>query len=247
MSGSPVLLARGVSKTYDGGVTALRGVDLSVPGGATCALVGESGSGKSTLLKMFNALVEPTSGDVRVRGEEVARLDPVALRRHMGYVSQEGGLLPHWSVERNAGLVPWLLGWDRAKTRERVSTLMDVVDLPLEEYGRRYPGELSGGQRQRVALVRAFAADPDVVLLDEPFGALDPLTRADLQRELLALQERFHKTTLLVTHDLREALLLGEQVVVLKEGEVHQAAAPDALRREPATPYVADLVEKGLA
>jgi osmoprotectant transport system ATP-binding protein len=240
-----VLEAIDIYKTYSNGVTALRGVSLSVHSGATYVLIGESGSGKSTLLKTFNAMVAPTSGTVRVRGEDVAGLEPVALRRRTGYVSQEGGLLPHWTVERNVCLVPSLLGWGRERQREAAAALLALVGLPLEQYGQRYPGELSGGQRQRVALVRAYAAEPQVVLLDEPFGALDPLTRSDLQQEFLTLQGRYRQTNLLVTHDLREAFLLGDVAAVLKDGRILQAGPPEELRKNPATPYVKTLIRKG--
>ncbi|HSL85286.1 MAG TPA: ATP-binding cassette domain-containing protein, partial [Thermoanaerobaculia bacterium] len=193
-----VLQARGVVKRYPDGTEALAGVDLAVAAGETVALVGESGSGKTTLLRCFNRMVEPTAGEVRVRGRAVAEEDPVALRRGLGYVQQEGGLLPHWTVARNVELVPRLLGreggWPAERRRARVAEVLALVGLPVERYGGRYPAELSGGQRQRVALARALAAEPEVVLLDEPFGALDALTRLELQREFGELRARLGKT-----------------------------------------------------
>ena len=241
----PVLETIDVHKTY-AQTEALRGVHLQVEEGIHFALVGESGAGKSTLLKMFNALVVPTSGTVRVEGKAVAELDPVQLRRRVGYVSQEGGLLPHWTVFKNACLVPSLLGWEGSRQRQAVEQLFERVGMPLERYGSRFPSELSGGQKQRVALVRAFAADPKVILLDEPFGALDPLTRFDLQQQMLSLNKQYRKTTLLVTHDLREAFLLGDRVAVMKDGQIQQWGTPEELRRHPATPYVKELLRRGL-
>ena len=240
-----ILEASSVSKSYSG-TPVLRGVSLSLRKGEHFALVGESGAGKSTLLKLFNRLVVPEEGTVRVQGKPVEAVDPVELRRRIGYVSQEGGLLPHWTILQNACLVPSLLRWKRSAQEEAAGRLFKAVGLPLETYGNRYPAQLSGGQKQRVALVRAFIADPEVILLDEPFGALDPLTRSDLQQELLSLNRRYGKTTLLVTHDLREAFLLGERVGVMKDGQIQQEAKPEILRRAPATPYVRELLNRGL-
>ena len=248
-STAPVLEARGVTKLYPDGTAALAGANLVVAPGETVALVGESGSGKTTLLRVFNRMVEPTEGEVWARGRRVAGEDAVALRRSMGYVQQEGGLLPHWTVARNVGLVPALLGeaggWSEARRRERVREVLALVGLPVERYGERHPRELSGGQRQRVAFARALAADPDVVLLDEPFGALDALTRLELQEELSALLERLGKTLLLVTHDLGEAFRLADRVAVMREGRVLRAGAPAELVREPGSSYVEALLRVG--
>jgi osmoprotectant transport system ATP-binding protein len=245
----PVLEARGVTKRYPDGTVALAGADLPVAAGETVALVGESGSGKTTLLRTFNRMVEPSAGEVRVRGQRVAEEDPVALRRGIGYVQQEGGLLPHWTVARNVGLVPALLGaaagWTPERRRDRVREVLALVGLPEERYGRRHPRELSGGERQRVAFARALAADPDVVLLDEPFGALDALTRLELQEELSGLLDRLGKTLLLVTHDLGEAFRLADRVAVMREGVVLRAGAPAELVREPGHEYVAALLRVG--
>jgi osmoprotectant transport system ATP-binding protein len=249
---APALEAREVSKVFhhaahrrgdDDGVVALERASLTVERGETVVLVGESGSGKTTLLKLFNRLETATSGDVLVGGEPVASSDPIALRRRIGYVQQEGGLLPHWTVERNVELVPVLLGWTPERRRARVEELMDLVGLPARTYGPRYPRELSGGQRQRVAFARAIAADPAVVLLDEPFGALDAITRLELHDEFLRLKTRLGKTFLLVTHDLREAFRLADRVAVMKSGRVLQVARPAELERAPAEEYVARLVE----
>ena len=237
----PVLEARDVEKRF-GAVTALDGVSLEVARGERMALVGESGSGKTTLLRCFNRMVEPDRGSVRVEGREVGTLDPYELRRSVGYVQQEGGLLPHWTVGRNAALVPWLRGDDAAEARGRRA--LARVGLPPEEFAHRRPRELSGGQRQRVAIARALAAEPGVLLLDEPFGALDAITRGELQEAFRELAAELEVTALLVTHDLREALLLAHRVAVLREGRLHQVAAPEALLREPATPYVEALVAR---
>jgi osmoprotectant transport system ATP-binding protein len=248
---APALEAREVSKVFHhtaggrggDGVTALDRASISVERGETVVLVGESGSGKTTLLKLFNRLETATSGAVLVGGEPVESSDPIALRRRIGYVQQEGGLLPHWPVERNVELVPVLLGWTAERRRARVEELLDLVGLPATVYGARYPRELSGGQRQRVAFARAIAADPAVVLLDEPFGALDAITRLELHDEFLRLKSRLGKTFLLVTHDLREAFRLADRVAVMKNGRVLQVAPPDELERHPADPYVERLLE----
>jgi len=241
----PVLETRRVSKRYPAGVQALSDVDLSVAAGETVALIGQSGSGKTTLLRLFNRLEEPSAGEVRVRGRSVASLDPIALRRHTGYVQQEGGLLPHWTVERNVALVPALLGWPAGRRRTRVDELLDLVGLEPARFRERYPRELSGGQRQRIAFARALAADPDVVLLDEPFGALDALTRLELQEEFLRLRRRLSKTMLFVTHDLDEAFRLADRIGVMREGRLLQLAGRETLASAPADDYVRRLVERG--
>jgi len=241
-----LLSARGVAKVYEGPVHALRGVDLEVGEGETIALVGESGSGKTTLLRMFNRLEEPTAGEVLIRGRDLRGVDPIELRRSTGYVQQEGGLLPHWTVGRNVELVPELLGWTVGRRKERAEHLLGLVGLDAAVYRGRYPVELSGGERQRVAFARALAADPEVVLLDEPFGALDALTRLELQAEFLGLKGRLGKTMLLVTHDLAEAFRLADRVAVMKRGKLLQVGRAEELRGRPADPYVARLIELGL-
>ncbi len=236
------LEARDVKKLFPGGVHALRGIDLSVASGETVVLIGESGCGKTTLLRMFNRLEEPTEGTILIEGRPAVDHDPIELRRHTGYVQQEGGLLPHWTVQRNVELVPELLGWGAERRRARSSELLALVGLTPDTFGERYPCHLSGGQRQRVAFARALAADPPVVLLDEPFGALDALTRLELQREFLQLKRRLAKTILLVTHDLQEAFRLGDRIAVMQDGRLLQTAPPDELRREPADEYVRSLL-----
>ena len=228
-----------------GRVVALDGVSLAVGSGRCVALVGESGAGKTTLLRCFNRMVVPTAGEVRVGGEDVARHAPAELRRRIGYVPQHGGLLPHWSALRNAALVPRLLGRDDAD--EAGCRALELVGLPPDEYGARFPHELSGGQRQRVALARAIAARPGVLLMDEPFGALDAISRSEAQAACAALRRELGVTTLLVTHDLLEADFLADEIVVMRAGRVEQRGTLDAMRRAPATPYVASLLERALA
>lgn len=232
-----------VAKTYGDGTTALAGVSFAVQPGETVALVGESGSGKTTLLRTFNRMVEPSSGAVRVRGRWVADLDPIALRRRIGYVPQDGGLIPHWTVERNVELVPRLLDWDRERRRTRVREMLERIGLDPEVHARRHPAELSGGQRQRVAFARALAADPEVLLLDEPFGALDALTRLELHRQFQELQRDLGKTAVLVTHDLAEAFRLAGRIGVMRAGRLLQLATPEELAAHPAAPYVEALLE----
>ena len=236
-----LLSADGVTKTF-GAVPALDGVSLDIERAECVALVGESGAGKSTLLRCFNRLVEPDAGTVSVRGRDVRAVDPILLRRGIGYVPQEGGLLPHWRIGRNVGVVPWL-GGDPAADRLAHDALR-LVGLDPERYAERWPSDLSGGQRQRAAIARALAAQPDVVLLDEPFGALDAITRAELQTTFRGLQRKLGLTAVLVTHDLREALDLADRVVVMRAGRIEQAAPPTALLGEPATAYVAELLAR---
>ena len=236
------LSCRDLTVTYAGGVQALRGVSIAVAEGETVALVGESGSGKTTLLKCFNRMVRPSRGRVEVDGTRVEAVAVETLRRSIGYVQQDGGLLPHWSVRANVELVPWLLDWSRERRTARSDELLALVGLDAATFADRRPSALSGGQRQRVAFARALAADPRVLLLDEPFGALDPVLRTELQDEVARWQQDLHKTTLLVTHDMAEALRLGDRVVVLREGVVQQQAPPDELRAAPANDYVRALL-----
>jgi osmoprotectant transport system ATP-binding protein len=215
---------------------------LDVVTGECVALIGESGAGKSTLLRCFNRLVDPDAGAVLVDGADVAAMDPVALRRRLGYVPQEGGLLPHWRVRRNVALVPWLQGSDEGGGL--ADEALRLVGLDPGAVGERWPREMSGGQRQRVAVARALAARPDIVLFDEPFGALDALTRADIQGTFLELRQQLRFTALLVTHDLAEAALLADRIAVMREGRMEQVASFDELRTSPATPYVHALLER---
>jgi len=234
---------RGVSKRYpDADTPAVDALDLTVCEGELLVLLGESGCGKTTTLKMINRLVEPDAGTVRVAGEDVAAVDPVVLRRRIGYVFQGIGLFPHLTVARNVALVPELLGLTEAQNRARVRELLDLVGMPEREFGARFPAGLSGGQQQRVGVARALAARPKVLLMDEPFGALDPLTRAELQAELKALQARFGLTILLVTHDMTEAVLLGDRIAVMQAGQIIGLGSPAGLMRDPGNDQVARLM-----
>ena len=202
-------------------------LNLSVAEGETLVLLGESGSGKTTTLKFVNRLLVPTSGEVVVEGKPTTAWDPIALRRRIGYVIQEGGLFPHFTIARNVGLVPSLLHWPEPRTNARTRELLELVGLDPEQFGQRYPRELSGGQRQRAGVARALAGDPPLLLLDEPFGALDPLTRASLQREFADLARRLGKTAILVTHDVREALLLATRIGLMHRGRLLLLETPE--------------------
>jgi osmoprotectant transport system ATP-binding protein len=243
VSPEPILEALEVAKTYGDGTAALAGVTLAILPGETVALVGESGSGKTTLLRTFNRMIEPSAGAVRIEGKAAAELDPIALRRRIGYVPQDGGLIPHWRVERNVELVPRLLGWDRDRRQSRTREMLELVGLDPGAHAGRYPAELSGGQRQRVAFARALAADPPLILLDEPFGALDALTRLELHRQFLELKAHLGKTTLLVTHDLNEAFRLADRIGVMRGGRLLQLGTAAELADRPADPYVSALLE----
>ena len=238
-SPAPSLKAERVSKRF-GEVAALDAATLDAAPAECIALVGESGSGKTTLLRCFNRLVDPDEGRVLVDGTDVMTRDAIELRRHTGYVQQDGGLLPHWTVLRNAALVPTLLGHGDAVSRAR--SALDLVGLPATVFGQRWPRELSGGQRQRVAIARAIAASPSVLLMDEPFGALDAITRAEMQRAFAALRGRLQMTLVLVTHDIAEAFLLADRVAVLRRGRVEQFGTPAELRARPSTEHVRHLL-----
>lgn len=225
-----------------GNAEVLRNVTLSVARGEVVALVGRSGSGKTTLLRCVNRMLEATSGEVRVDGRSVVAWDAVDLRRHTGYVIQDVGLFPHWTVADNVATVPRLLGWTEDRVAARVDELLEASGLPPAEFRDRWPDQLSGGQRQRVGLARALAADPPVVLMDEPFAAVDPLTRAELHRQFRRLQARRQPTVLLVTHDLREAAVLADRIAVVEAGEVVACDTVAALERSP-HPAVRGLLE----
>jgi osmoprotectant transport system ATP-binding protein len=241
---SESLTARNVSHRF-GSVIALDDVSIEVPAGRAVALVGESGSGKTTLLRCFNRLVEPQRGEVRVGDRDVRTQPAVTLRRGIGYVQQHGGLLPHWRVLRNVALVPMLREMPDAGDAARHA--LELVALPASEFGNRFPHELSGGQRQRVALARSIAARPGVILLDEPFGALDAISRADLQESFDAMRRDLSVTALLVTHDLAEAGRLADEVVVMRAGRKEQRGTMRTLISAPATEYVARLIERARA
>jgi osmoprotectant transport system ATP-binding protein len=234
MSGGPAVELRQVSKVYPGGVGAVDGVSFQVAPGRVVALLGPSGCGKTTTLRLINRLEEATAGEVLVRGKDVRQQRPERLRRSVGYVIQEGGLFPHLNVSANVATVPRLLGWPRRDLRRRVGEVLDLVGLPEATFGRRMPAELSGGQRQRVGVARALAADPDILLMDEPFGALDPGTREALQDEFLRLQERLKKAVVIVTHDIAEAGKLADDIVLLDHGRVAQEGSLRDLLLRPA-------------
>ncbi len=234
-----------VSKTFDGGATyAVRNLSLDIASGETLVLLGSSGCGKTTTLKMINRLVEPSSGAVRVDGRDVHEQDAAQLRRHVGYVFQGIGLFPHMTIEQNVAIVPRLLGSSAAQRRARAHELLELVNLPPGEFAHRFPDELSGGQQQRVGVARALAADPAYLLMDEPFGALDALTRDVLQQEILQLKDRLKKTIVFVTHDIFEALALGDRIAVLHEGRLEQTGTKEEVLGRPATPFVKDLFGK---
>jgi len=231
----------GLTKRWPGTAKAsVSDITLEVPEGTCCALIGPSGCGKTTTLRMVNRLVEPTAGRVWIAGEEALRQDPVQLRRRIGYVIQEVGLFPHRSVAENVATVPVLLGWDAARIRRRVAEVLELVGLP--GFADRRPYQLSGGERQRVGVARALAGDPPVLLMDEPFGAVDPLRRRQLQDEVLKLLRELGKTVLVVTHDVAEAMRLGDTVAILQEGELLQHAPPAELLAHPATGFVAEFL-----
>jgi osmoprotectant transport system ATP-binding protein len=230
-----------VSKVY-GGRRVVDSLSLRVPQGTLLALVGGSGSGKTTTLKMINRLIEPTEGRVVVGGRDVSSADPVELRRSIGYVFQGIGLFPHLTVAENVAVVPNLLHWPRERTEKRVDELLEMVHLPPAQYRARLPAQLSGGQQQRVGFARALAAGPEVMLLDEPFGALDPVTRDELRREFLALRRRLGLTAVLVTHDMMEALLSADRIAVMTNGRLVQLGTPHELLTQPADDFVAALM-----
>jgi len=246
ITGRRVIELLNVSKHY-AGTQAVGNVTLRLPQGAFTVIVGESGSGKTTLLKLINRLIEPDSGQIIIDGRDVRAEDPVLLRRRIGYVIQKVGLLPHISVADNVALVPRLLGWSDADIRSRVDELLSLVSLPPEVFRDRFPEELSGGQSQRVGIARALAARSHVLLLDEPLGAVDPITRAGLQTELRSIHDELGLTSIMVTHDMIEALTLGDQIAVMLRGEIVQLASPAQLMASPANGYVERLVEMARA
>ena len=230
-----------VTKRF-GADVAVDDISLSVAQGTLCVLVGTSGCGKSTTLRMINRLIEHSEGEIHIDGQQIRRFREEELRRRMGYAIQSTGLFPHWTVARNIGLVPRLLKWPAARIQERVEELMALLGLSMEAFAHKYPHQLSGGQAQRVGVARALAADPDILLMDEPFGALDPITRENLQEELRELQSRLHKTIVFVTHDMDEALRLADHLVVMHKGRIVQQGHPLALLREPADAFVESLL-----
>jgi osmoprotectant transport system ATP-binding protein len=221
---------------------AVDALDLTIESGQVCVLIGPSGCGKTTTMRMVNRLIEPTSGRIFVGDRDVTQADPVALRRHIGYVIQQIGLFPHMTIAQNVATVPKLLGWEPARIKARVAEMLELVGLDPAQFLERYPRHLSGGQRQRVGVARALAADPPVMLMDEPFGAVDPIVRGRLQEEFLAILKRLNKTVILVTHDIDEAIRMGDVVAILKDGRLVQYDTPDRLLAAPANDFVADFV-----
>ena len=242
MSPSPVISFERVSKVYDGART-LDNITLAVGAGEFLAIVGASGAGKSTLLRLINRLADPSEGVVRVEGEDVRTLDPIALRRRVGYVFQNIGLFPHMTVAENIAITPRLIGWDAGKRAARVDELIDLVRLDRARHRDRLPHQLSGGERQRVGVARALAARPRIVLMDEPFGALDPITRDALGRDVRGLHDRLGLTTVMITHDALEAVLLADRIVVMRAGKAIADGPPRALFAADADPYVRELMQ----
>jgi osmoprotectant transport system ATP-binding protein len=239
---------RAVTKRYPGReAPAVRELSLSVPAGEICVLIGPSGSGKTTAMKMVNRLIDITEGDITIGGQSVRSLDLTELRRGIGYVFQQIGLFPHMSVEDNIGTVPRLLGWDKQRIRARVGELLELVGLEQSD-AKRYPGQFSGGQRQRIGVARAMAAGQPIMLMDEPFGAVDPIARDRLQNDFLRLHAEVRKTVIFVTHDIDEAIKMGHRVAILRDGELVQYGTPDEILASPANEFIADFVgaDRGL-
>jgi osmoprotectant transport system ATP-binding protein len=243
MAGKKTIELKDVTKSYGARVSVLDRVSLTVVEGEFLAIVGPSGSGKTTLLRLINRLAEPTSGCVRIGETDVTEADPIKLRRKIGYVFQGVGLFPHMTVAENIAITPQLIGWDRAKRAAKVEDLLQLVRLDPEKYRNRFPAELSGGERQRVGVARALAAEPKIVLMDEPFGALDALTRDALQRDYRELHEQLGLTTVMITHDLTEAALLADRIVVIHHGKIVEEGTPRELMTAPKDAYVRELVE----
>ncbi len=227
-----------VFKTYPGGVEAVKDLSLEVEEGETVVLLGTSGSGKTTSMKMVNRLIDPTEGRILVNGDDIMSQDPIALRRKIGYAIQHIGLFPHMTVGENIGVVPRLLKWDEKKIGDRVDTMLNMVGLDPESFRDRFPNQLSGGQKQRIGVARSLAADPEIILMDEPFGALDPITREELQNEFLELESEIQKTILFVTHDVFEAVKMGDRIALLDDGRLQQLATPKELVENPANEFV---------
>lgn len=234
----------GVSKKYTDETEVVKSLDLQVNRGELLVLIGPSGCGKTTTMKMINRLIPHTRGKIMIDGKDIDAFDPVSLRRNIGYVIQQIGLFPHYTIEENIALIPRLKKWKEPEIKERIHQLMDMVGLDPDVFAKRYPRELSGGQQQRVGVARALAANPDIILMDEPFGALDPITREQLQDELLHIQAEMHKTIVFVTHDMDEALKLGDRIAIMKDGELLQLDTPDQLLSNPSHGFVEEFIGK---
>lgn len=239
---SELIRFEGISKTFSDGTKALRNVSLTIPKEQLIAIIGPSGCGKTTLLKMINRLETPTTGDIFVEDKAISTIDPVELRKTIGYVIQRIGLFPHMTIEKNAALVPNLKGWPKEKTITRIHELMEMVGLEPKRFLRKYPLELSGGQQQRIGVVRALAANPDIILMDEPFSALDPISREQLQVEIKYLQEKIRKTIVFVTHDIDEAFKIADRIIVMKDGEIVQVGTPTELIENPLNDFVKNFI-----
>lgn len=237
-----MIVLKDVRKQYDNGFEALKNINLHCNEGEITALIGPSGCGKTTLMKLINRLNNPTNGSVFIKGEDISQIDPVDLRRSIGYVIQHVGLFPHMNIARNVATVPNLLKWDKDRVNQRVDELLEMVSLDPEVYRNRFPSELSGGQQQRIGVIRALAAEPSVILMDEPFSALDPISREQLQDELVRLQREIKKTIVFVTHDMDEALRIADKIVLMKSGEIVQQGTPEEILRHPANQFVEEFI-----
>ena len=233
-----------VSKVYNDGFKAVDSVSFEIPEGEFLVIIGPSGSGKSTTMKMINRMIPHTTGTISIDGKDITKLNAAESRRNIGYVIQQIGLFPHYTIEKNIAIVPQLKGWKAKDVKERVKELLEMVGLDPEIYSKRYPKELSGGQQQRVGVARALASNPRIILMDEPFGALDPITREQLQGELISLQQKLKKTIVFVTHDMDEALKLGDRIAIMKDGNLLQLDTPEKLLQEPASGFVEEFIGK---
>ncbi len=229
-------------KSYDGKLNVVDGLNMHIERGELVVLIGKSGSGKSTTLRMINRLIGITEGDILIDGESIQNQNPIKLRRKIGYVIQKIGMIPHMTVGQNIELIPQLEGWSASERKKRAKELLELVDLPPKDYYNRYPAELSGGQQQRIGVARALAVNPEIILMDEPFSALDPITRDQLQQEILKLQDELHKTIVFVTHDMDEALKIADRIAVLKDGEIIQYDTPEKILKNPVNDYVREFV-----
>lgn len=235
---------KNIVKQYNSGPVVLKDLNLTCNDGEITVFIGPSGCGKTTTMKLINRIISPTEGAVYIDGKDISTVDPVKLRRKIGYVIQSIGLFPHMTIAQNVSVVPKLLKWDKEKIDQKVDELLNMVGLPPETYRDRYPNELSGGQQQRIGVIRALAAEPDIILMDEPFSALDPISREQLQDELNRLQKDIKKTIIFVTHDMDEALKIADRIVLMKDGEIVQSAEPEELLRRPANDFVVDFIGK---
>jgi osmoprotectant transport system ATP-binding protein len=231
-----------VRKQYEDGFVALKNINLEIKKGELVTLIGPSGCGKTTTMRMINRLIEPTEGKIYIDGQDISKIDPVELRRNIGYVIQQIGLFPHMTIEENIALVPKLKKWEPKRYLKRVDELLELVGLAPSVFKHRYPSELSGGQQQRVGVVRALAAEPDIILMDEPFSALDPISREQLQDDIIRLQEEIQKTIVFVTHDMDEAIKIANRIAIMKDGEIIQLDTPDKILRHPANDFVSGFI-----